>query len=188
MSYACIRCETPLPRKRVTGQCRECFLKSSSTGKRCADCGRRCKRSEVRCPACRGAAPTRVCPDCGGKKTLRSFRCSGCHNRLVRAGERGKDHRAWKGGRVECKDGYVRIYMPDHPRAHNGRYVLEHIAVMERELGRYLHPDERVHHRNKVRNDNRPENLELWSVGHPAGARVEDLVTWAREVLTRYDS
>ncbi|OBY33431.1 hypothetical protein ACT18_00275 [Mycolicibacter kumamotonensis] len=68
----------------------------------------------------------------------------------------------------------------------NGRYVLEHIAVMETQLGRYLHPDERVHHKNKVRNDNRPQNLELWSVGHPSGARVEDMLAWAYEVIERY--
>lgn len=84
------------------------------------------------------------------------------------------------------KDGYVRIYMPEHPRAVNGRYVLEHIHVMEQKLGRYLLPDERVHHINKVRDDNRPENLELWCVGHPSGARTSDLLNWAREVIERY--
>lgn len=85
------------------------------------------------------------------------------------------------------KDGYVRVYAPWHPRCVNGRYVLEHILVMEDMLGRHLYPDERVHHINKIRDDNRPNNLELWSVGHPSGARTEDLLAWAKEIIARYE-
>jgi hypothetical protein len=58
---------------------------------------------------------------------------------------------------------------------------------MEEQLGRHLRPDENVHHRNGVRDDNRPENLELWVRPHPAGIRVIDAVNWAREILERYE-
>jgi hypothetical protein len=37
-----------------------------------------------------------------------------------------------------------------------------------------------------VKNDNRPENLELWAGHQPKGQRVADLVSWAREILARY--
>ncbi len=57
---------------------------------------------------------------------------------------------------------------------------------MEQMLGRELLPDERVHHKNGIRSDNHPENLELWLVGHPPGQRVEDVIAWARGVLNRY--
>ncbi len=66
-------------------------------------------------------------------------------------------------------------------------YVFEHILVMEGILGRHLLPGESVHHRNGVREDNRPENLELWTRPQPAGIRVSDAIAWAYEILDRYE-
>lgn len=62
----------------------------------------------------------------------------------------------------------------------------EHRMIMETLLERELRADENVHHRNGVRDDNRPENLELWATSQLSGQRVIDLVAWARVVLDRY--
>jgi endogenous inhibitor of DNA gyrase (YacG/DUF329 family) len=69
----------------------------------------------------------------------------------------------WRGGRyIEPGKGYVMVYLPGHPRARKNHYVCEHILVMEAHLGRPLAPGECVHHRNRVKHDNRIENLQLF--------------------------
>ena len=69
----------------------------------------------------------------------------------------------WKGGRVLASNGYVLVRRPDHPLADVRGYVYEHRLVAEEKLGRSLRKGEQVHHRNGVKHDNRPENLEVMS-------------------------
>lgn len=81
----------------------------------------------------------------------------------------GPGHPNWKGGRMVDADGYILIWQLDHPHARrpaerkSGGYVAEHRLVMEKVLGRYLRPEEVVHHKNGVHSDNRPENLEVFA-------------------------
>src|SRR6266566_7746996 len=89
--------------------------------------------------------------------------------------------------RSRCEMRHRRLLgAPDNPRAGKSQYIFEHIIVMETVLGRYLLPTESVHHRSGVRDDNRPENLELWTRPQPAGIRVSDAIAWAREILALY--
>jgi hypothetical protein len=79
------------------------------------------------------------------------------------------------------------VFAKGHPRASKNNYVLEHILVMEKYLGRLIEPDETVHHLNRVKDDNSIENLELWVKPQPTGIRVEDAVNWAKKILARYE-
>jgi hypothetical protein len=68
-----------------------------------------------------------------------------------------------KSGRVKHSFGYIWIYSPNHPYRDSRKYILEHRLVMEKHLGRYLKPEEVVHHINGIKDDNRIENLMLYS-------------------------
>ena len=109
---------------------------------------------------------TYICKHCGkafedrhhGYKTGRLFFSRRCAN-LARPGDRTF---------VLGRDGYVRY-------SRDGIIQLQHRRVMEQMLGRKLLRQESVHHKNGVRHDNRPKNLELWSSNHGSGQRITDL-------------
>lgn len=46
-----------------------------------------------------------------------------------------------------------------------GKYVKRARLILEEQLGRYLLPGMDVHHRNEIKDDDRPENLEELSRG-----------------------
>ena len=73
----------------------------------------------------------------------------------------GEKHPLWKGGKAKVTGGYIKIKNPNHPDANCEGYVLEHRLVMEKMLNRRLENIEEVHHKNGIKDDNRPENLEL---------------------------
>ena len=67
----------------------------------------------------------------------------------------------WNGGKMIDKNGYILIKKREHPFSNNSGYIREHRLVMEQHIGRYLNPEEIVHHMNHNPSDNRIENLML---------------------------
>ena len=149
----------------------------------CRECGREFVPSSghLSCPVCRFVVFGYDTCACGLPKQKRSALCTRC---VTRAGSANAN---WKGGRTYHRKGYVLVQTREHPRATKNGYTFEHILVVEAVLGRFLVPGETVHHLNGVKDDNRPENLELWIRPQPAGIRASDAVAWAHEILARYE-
>lgn len=57
-------------------------------------------------------------------------------------------------------DGYVLVYVPEHPKSFRGWYY-EHRLVVEKDLDRILEDWETIHHINGNKTDNNLRNLFL---------------------------
>ena len=73
----------------------------------------------------------------------------------------GEKNPMWKGGQITDDHGYVHVKKSEYPRVDRKGYVKRARLVAEEMLGRYLYPDEIPHHKNGIKNDDRPENIEV---------------------------
>jgi hypothetical protein len=84
---------------------------------------------------------------------------------------------------------YLAAYAPEHPRANPAGYVLEHILVMEAELGRPIELGEVVHHRDGNGHNNDPSNLRVFpsNAAHLSWHRIQRR-TIAATGLSRHEA
>lgn len=97
---------------------------------------------------------------CGGLTSIAKY------DREERGQVKGKPMRFLSGHNAKSKtyitnQGYVFKFAPDHPRTSTRGYVLEHILVMESVIGGPIPEGMVVHHRDKVKTNNDPSNLQL---------------------------
>ena len=89
-------------------------------------------------------------------------------------GKKKEQHPCWKGGKITDRDGYIRVWVPDHPWPRKG-YMMEHVRIVELRIGRRLAPNECIHHNDHNRKNNSSDNLTLMSRSHHSKIhRTED--------------
>ena len=96
---------------------------------------------------------------CGRVKDNRAIRCAEC---FLYSGDARRGT-----GRYQPRysNGYKFIYLPNHPQADKSGYYEEHRYILEQKLGRLLSPEEITHHKDEVRSNNDPDNLEATTNG-----------------------
>lgn len=99
------------------------------------------------------------------------------------AGRYGEKANNWNGGRQMHRNGYIYIYSPDHPYCDRHKMVFEHRLVVERLIGRYLLPKEEIHHLNKIKHDNKPNNLVAF-IDRSSHQKFEMGLSVSKETIT----
>ena len=103
------------------------------------------------------------CLECGKKFFSRKQEVKKRYGKFcsIKCSKQEENNPNWKGGRIKDGGGYIRIKLPNHPRAYSDGYVFEHRIIIESKLKRMLKPEEEVHHIDGDKENNRIDNLLL---------------------------
>lgn len=114
-----------------------------------------------------------ACAKCGKERWVKIYKGKPQNTICRQCNARGEGNPNWKGKGGHDGRGYIRIYIakdnffyPMAIKTSKGAYILEHRLVMAKNLGRCLHTWEQVHHKHRIKDDNRIEELKLCSPGN----------------------
>jgi hypothetical protein len=169
------KCWSKYAQNKKEHKCRNCNIAFISKHKHSKFCSKECsgqnkqKSKTTNCENCNNPLPQ-------GNNPVKRFCSQACRSEPV-------------GTKSIGKEGYVKIKINNN-QPKSQQWTQEHRYIMEQHLQRTLTKEERVHHKNEIRNDNKLENLELWvlhknSKKDPAGSRVRDLL---EEAINRIKS
>lgn len=144
-------------------QCGDKFLKRKRWDRIVQFCSRGCfSSSKIGKPAWNKGIPMRE-----ETKRIQSEQRKGRHfspkTEFTSDRVKGESNTNWKGGKFITYQGYRHVLNPDHPLSNIRGYVPEQVLVAERYLKRHLTKEEVVHHINFMKDDNRSENLYVFS-------------------------
>lgn len=149
-------------------------------------CSNKCRGQSIKQ---RRPAPTFTCAKCGKVTARRRFRMANGRELGFDFSAKycsqacGHQGRTWRpinpNGHLHST-GYIRVNLP------GGKKEFKHRIVMAEILGRPMRKGENVHHKDGVRTNNAPSNLELWTTLQPPGQRVTDKIAFAIEMLRLY--
>ncbi len=148
---------------------------SNMTHKFCKHCNTELKRSDYKAQHFFNVAKycTRQCFEAATRKPKITIQCAVCNKTISCFPSNIKTYcstpcsiagqvEAKLGSKIRTKSGYI-LVKTHSPQSNNKGYEFEHRLVMQQHLGRVLDRSELVHHLNKIKDDNRIENLALVS-------------------------
>lgn len=119
--------------------------------------------------------PVQSCPVCKKEFKKPGSRQKHCSHKCSEIASRGTKPDRHK-EKVKDGHGYTLVRVDDDSPFVSMRnktgYIKEHRLILSQRLGRVLLQDETAHHKNGIRHDNRPDNLELRALKHGKGATV----------------
>lgn len=191
---------------------RECYKESCRQGRlqKCENCGKDFDAGYEKRICCskkcmgeyRYKKKIKQCEECGSDMHQRGKNTKYCSRECYSNARRGKPRKEKTKRKIKKSNGrflpngskrtdahgYIMIKIGDND------WMKEHRHVVEMDIGRKLETSEQVHHRNGIKNDNRIENLELWTTdysysknSHPYGIRVTDYIKHYIETLPKSD-
>ncbi len=157
-----IKCRGELNRKTQSGKNNPNYRHGKTIENRCIDCNCLIDYRATRCTKCRGIAlPSPLKGKKHSKETLKKIG----KKSKEKFTEKYINHIKQKhqGNKKRAINGYILIKDYNHPNKNSHNDILEHIKVMSEFLNRPIKKGEIIHHINMVRDDNRLENLYLYS-------------------------